>query len=71
MLPKNVSKTRKYFTYGGMGLGAALCFYKVSIEKSMPFEMMPIMAVICVSAAFGAIVGFFIERIQENEKNNG
>ena len=54
-----------YFVYGGMGIGAALCFYKVSIVKTMPFEIVPIMTVITVSAAFGAVVGFVVERMQK------
>jgi hypothetical protein len=58
---------KKYFTYGGMGLGAAICFYKVSIVKTMPFEVVPIMTIICVSAAFGAVVGFVVQRIKDNE----
>ncbi|MEL0106403.1 MAG: hypothetical protein ACO3MW_12225 [Rhodospirillales bacterium] len=64
------TKIKNYFTYGGMCLGAALCFYKVSIERSMPFEIMPIMTVICVSAAFGAVIGFVVQRIKDNEDNN-
>jgi hypothetical protein len=58
---------KKSFTYGGMGLGAALCFYKVSMVKIMPFEVVPIMTVISVSAALGAVVGFVVQRIKDNE----
>lgn len=58
---------KNYFTYGGMGIGAALCFYKVSIVKTMPFEIVPIMAIICVSAAFGAVIGFFVQRVHDSE----
>jgi len=60
---------KHYFTYGGMALGAVICFYKVSIVKTMPYEIIPIMTVISVSAAFGAVVGFVVQRMQDNADN--
>ncbi len=59
---------KHYYAYGGMGIGAAWCFYKVSILKTMPFEIMPIMTIIIVAAAMGALIGFVVKRMQGEDE---
>ena len=57
-----------FYVYGGMGIGAAWCFYKVSILGTMPFEIMPIMTIITVSTAIGAVIGFVIKGKQNSNE---
>ena len=53
------------YAYGGMAFGVAWCIYKIAIIHTMPFKAAPVLAIIAVSGAVGAIIGFFVQRMQK------